>query len=166
MASILNHCLKNGVHYKSLLEQTGNVYGDIRNFRRDALIQIKAIMEVHSGLLIKFQRGHRGQKSGIVIGNLSTPSILPKMAKGPIQRDPNRQPPALALVPPPERFLKPSTVAEFRRLYPCLDPYACKGDFDAWAVDLPAEKQPRFYDRAFMGFARKWIVGKLIVSNP
>ena len=156
-----------------LHEQTGNEYGDVHDFRRYALIQIKAIMEVHSGLLIKFQRGHRGQKSGLVISNLSTPSIPPKLAKEPIKADPNRQPPALALVPPPEppapppeRFLKPATVAKFRALYPNLDPYACKAAFDAWADGLPPEKKPRHYDAAFKGFAEKWVVGKLIVSNP
>ena len=54
----------------------------------------------------------------------------------------------------------------FRALYPRLDPYACKADFDFWLAGLPPEKQPRRYDAAFMGFARKWIVGKVVVSNP
>jgi hypothetical protein len=159
--------------WKWLLEQTGNEYKNLDNFRRDALIQIKAIREVHSGLLIEIQKGHRGQKSGLVISNLSTPSIPPKLAKEPIKADSNRQPPALALIPPPEppapppeRFLKPATVTKFRALYPNLDPYACKAAFDAWAEGLPPEKQPRFYDAAFKGFAEKWVVGKLIVSNP
>ena len=86
--------------------------------------------------------------------------------------NPDRTPPALALVPPakppapPERFLKAATVERFNALYPRLDPYACKAAFDAWAEGLPPEKQPRHYDRAFMGFAQKWIIGKLIVSNP
>jgi hypothetical protein len=108
-----------------------------------------------------------------VISNLSNPSIPPKLAKAKIQTDPNHQPPALALVPspeppapPPEKLLKPATVARFHALYPRLDPYGCKADFDAWAAGLPPEKQPRHYDAAFMGFAQKWIVGKLIVSNP
>jgi len=156
-----------------LLEQTGNEYKRLDHFRRDALIQIEAIMEVHPGLFIKQQRACKGRKSGLVISNLSSPSIPPKLAKGPVQRDPSRQPPALALVPPPEppapppeRFLKPATVARFRGMYPRLDPYACKADFDAWAAGLPPERKPRFYDAAFMGFAEKWVVGKLIVSNP
>ncbi|TSA20524.1 MAG: hypothetical protein D4R70_05270, partial [Betaproteobacteria bacterium] len=111
-------------------------------------------------------------KSGLVISNLSRPSIPAKLAKTPIKADPNRLPPALALVPPPEpaapppeRFLKPATVARFRGMYPRLDPYACKADFDAWAETLPPEKKPRHYDAAFKGFAEKWVVGKLIVSN-
>jgi hypothetical protein len=156
-----------------LLEQTGNEYKNLDNFRRDALIQIKALMDVHSGLLIKIQRACKGRKSGLVISNLSRPSIPSNLAKEPIKADPNHQPPALALVPPPEppapppeRFLKTATVARFRAMYPRLDPYACKDDFDAWAAGLAPEKKPRYYDAAFMGFAQKWIVGKLIVSNP
>jgi hypothetical protein len=159
-----------------LHEQTGNEYGDIRNFRRDALTQIKAIMEVHSGLIITQQRACKGRKSCLVISNLSTPSIVPReAARVRVQTDPGHKHPSLALVPPPEppeppqpqpeRFLKPATIAEFKQMYPRLDPYACKADFDAWVAGLVPEKQPRYYDAAFKGFARKWIVGKLIVSN-
>jgi hypothetical protein len=43
---------------------------------------------------------------------------------------------------------------------------ACKKAFDAWLAGKGEQAQPKFYDRAFMGFARKWIVGKLVVSNP
>jgi Plasmid encoded RepA protein len=156
-----------------LHEQTGNEYKRLDLFRRDALIQIEAITEVHSGLILKQQRPCKGRKSGLVISNLSTPSILPKLAKAKIEADPDRPPPALALVPPPEppapppeRLLKPATVAKFRALYPNLDPYACKAAFDAWAAGLAPERQPRYYNAAFMGFAQKWIVGKLVVNNP
>ena len=75
-------------------------------------------------------------------------------------------PPPPAPEPPPERLLKPTPVAQFRGLYPNLDPYACKADFDFWVSGLPPEKRPRHYDAAFKGFAKKWIVGKLVVSNP
>lgn len=153
-----------------LHEQTGNEYGRLDHFRRDALVQVKAIMAVHSGLIIAQQRACKGRKSGLVISNLSTPSIHHEPPRATIQADPNRTPPALALVPPPpappERFLKAATVAQFKGMYPRLDPYACKADFDAWAEGLPPEKKPRYYDRAFLGFAKSWIVGKLIVSNP
>jgi len=157
-----------------LHEQTGNEYKRLDHFRRDALVQIEVIRAVHSGLIVKQQKPARGRKSGLVISNLSTPSIVPReAARKLIQGDPDRQPPALALVPPleqpapsPERFLKPATVARFHGMYPRLDPYACKADFDAWAEGLPPEKKPRHYDAAFKGFAEKWVVGKLIVSNP
>ena len=109
----------------------------------------------------------------MVISNLSTPSIPTDLAREPIQADPNRMPPVLALVPPPppappppERFLKPATVARFRGMYPNLDPYACKAAFDAWADGLPEEEKPRHYDAVFKKFAERWVVGKLIVNNP
>ena len=156
-----------------LHEQTGNEYGRPDNFRRDALIQIREILAVHSGLIITQQRACKGRKSGLVISNLSIPSIPSKLAKTKIQSDPNRQPSALALVPPPEppapqpeRFLKATTVAHFRALYPRLDPYACKAAYDVWVEGLPPEKKPRHYDAVFKKFAEKWVVGKLIVSNP
>jgi hypothetical protein len=156
-----------------LFEQTGNEYKRLDNFRRDAFIQIKAIMAIHPGLLISIQKGRKGQQSGLVISNLSNPSIPPEPAREPIQADPNRTPPALALVPSPlpappptEKLLKPATVQKFRRIYPNLDPYACKADFDAWVECLAPENKPRYYDRVFMSFAESWIVGKLVVSNP
>ena len=157
-----------------LLEQTGNEYRRLCDFRRDALVQIEAIKAVHSGLFIKPKRGHKGQKSGLEISELSTPSIAPREPRWePLPPGPGWVPPTLLLVPPPpapepppERFLKPTTIAQFRGLYPNLDPYACKADFDFWASGLPPEKRPRHYDAAFRGFAKKWIVGKLVVSNP
>lgn len=153
-----------------LHEQTGNEYKALDNFRKKALEQIEAILAVHSGLIITQQRAYRGRKSGLVISNLSTPSIVPRVAvRTLIQGDPNRPPPDLALVPPPEppeRFLKPATIARFRALYPNLDPYACKAVYDFWIASLPPERKPRHYDAAFKGFAEKWGVGKLIVSNP
>lgn len=156
-----------------LHEQTGNEYGRLDKFRKKALEQINALLSVHSGLIIKPQRGHKGQKSGLVISNLSTPSIVPREeARELVPSDPNRQPPALALIPPPppaplppEKFLKAATVAQFRGMYPNLDPYACKADFDIWAEGLAQENKPRHYDAAFKGFAESWVVGKIIVSN-
>lgn len=156
-----------------LHEQTGNEYNRLDHFRRDALVQVKAIMEVHSGLIMSQQRACKGRKSGLVISNLSTPSIPPNLAIEPIQGNPDHQPPALALVPPPqptapppEKFLKPATLARFLGLYPNLDPYACKAAFDVWVDGLPLERKPKYYNAAFLGFAKSWIVGKLVVSNP
>lgn len=60
--------------------------------------------------------------------------------------------------PPPVKNLTPTTVEQFRKLYPRIDPYTCKGDFDAW---LEAKPLPRNYDKAFLGFAKKWVKGKV-----
>ncbi len=57
--------------------QIGNEYGDLRDFRRAALPQLKALLDVHSGLIVSQQKGRTGQKSGLWVSNLSTPSIGP-----------------------------------------------------------------------------------------
>ena len=61
--------------------------------------------------------------------------------------------------PPQEKPLNPETVTKFKAAWPTLDPYACRDDFDAWLEKLPG-RQPRQYDRAFLGFAKKWAIGK------
>jgi len=151
------------IAWEWLQERTGNEYGRLDNFRRDALEQVQAILAVHSGLLIKQQRACRGRKSGLVISNLSTPSIPSDAARKPLQRrDPDRAAPDSTLVPSPpsERHLKAATIERFRAMYPRLDPYACKAAFDDWAEGLPPERKPRHYDAAFKGFAESWVVGK------
>ena len=57
--------------------QIGNEYGALDDFRRAALPQLKALLEVHSGLIISQQMGRTGQKSGLWVSNLSAPSIDP-----------------------------------------------------------------------------------------
>lgn len=157
------------IAWEWLQERTGNEYKNLHNFRRDALVQIEEILGVYSGLIVTQQRGNRGQKSGLVISNLSTPSIPPQEARPQIEATP-RTPPTLVLVPPPvpppERNLKAATVERFRAMYPRLDPYACKAAYDFWIEGLPPERKPKYYDAAFKGFAERWVVGKLIVSNP
>jgi hypothetical protein len=149
--------------------QIGNEYGTLHDFRRYALPQLKAIIDVHSGLIISQQKGRKGQQSGLVVSNLSTPSIPPGLVMSSPVLDktalPLPAPPPMALVPspprPPERHLKPSTVETFRELYRPFDPYECKGDFDAWQAKLPPERHARHYDRAFLAFAAKWFKGQV-----
>lgn len=149
-----------------LFAQTGNEYGSLRDFRKKALVQIEAIQEIHRGLLISVQKGRKGQKSGLVISNLSTPSISPDLARDlpPSTAEEITVAPTLALIPasaqPNPKPLKPLTVEQFRERYPCFDPYACKAAFDAWQEELPPDRQARHYDRAFLGFAAKWVLGR------
>lgn len=153
-----------------LMVQTGNEFSALRDFRKRALEQIEVILTVHSGLRISLQRGCRNRKSGLIVDALSTPSIPPDPARPAPPRNTAAPRPPLTLVPPPppppERHLHPRTVEQFKAMYPRLDPHACKADFDAWQEGLPDDSKARHYDRAFLGFARKWVVGKLIVSNP
>jgi hypothetical protein len=48
-------------------------------------------------------------------------------------------------------------IKQFRVFHPRLDPYACQADFDAW---LKCKETPKNYERAFLGFAKKWGKGK------
>jgi len=64
------------------------------------------------------------------------------------------------LAPPTRtKHLKPATVEQFCTLYPRLDVYACQEDFDAWLEGKG--KQAHHYDKAFLGFAKVWIKGKI-----
>ncbi len=62
--------------------------------------------------------------------------------------------------PPGQHSLKTETLERFSNLYPGLDPYACKAAFDSWLEGKRPDQQPKAYDRAFLGFARKWAVGR------
>lgn len=153
-----------------LYEQTGNEYTTeraVQNFRRDAVEQIEQILEVHKGLFVTIQKGRRGQKSGLVISNLSTPSIVPNLPQELPANEAGGQiaatSPTLALVPPSQQHLPqlhPATIEQFRERYPLLDPYDCKYAFDAWQEGLEPKRKARDYDKAFLGFASKWAFGK------
>jgi len=148
-----------------LHEQTGNEYKRLRDFRRDALVQIEAIMRVHPGLIITQQKPARSRKSGLVISNLSTPSIRPAEPVRELPpRDPNQAPPDLSAVPARIQHLRPAAVITFRARYPELAyaVYECQAAFDAWQEGLPPEKKAKQYNNAFLGFAKKWVVGKLV----
>ena len=56
-----------------------------------------------------------------------------------------------------DRYLQTPTIEKFRKLYPRVDPYACKSDFDVWLI---GKTSPKSYDAAFLGFAEKWTKGK------
>jgi hypothetical protein len=143
-----------------LHERTGNECNDLHNFRRNALVQIKALMDVHQGLIISQQRGCRGRKSGLVISNLSQPSILPEEPKWERLPKIDSPPPALSAIPPRVQYLQPAAVETFRVRFPGLDPYVCQAAFDVWQEGLPPEKKARQYNTAFLGFAKVWAKGK------
>lgn len=143
-----------------LHERTGNEYRDMRDFRRYALEQIKAIMGVHHGLIITQQKPAKGRKSGLVVSNLSEPSILPDEPKRERLLKIDSPAPSLSAVPPRVQYLRPAAVATFRARFPQLDPYACQSAFDVWQEGLPPEKKAKQYNTAFLGFAKVWAKGK------
>lgn len=54
--------------------------------------------------------------------------------------------------------LLPATLDKFRALYPRLDVYACQADFNYWLKNK--KKTTTNYNRAFLGFAKKWMKDK------
>jgi hypothetical protein len=143
-----------------LLERTGNEYKSLHNFRRNALVQIKVIMDVHPGLIISQQKPAKGRKSGLVVSNLSQPSILPEESKRERLPKIDSPAPALSAIPPRVQYLRPAAVETFRARFPGLDPYACQVAFDDWQEGLPPDKKARQYNTAFLGFAKVWAKGK------
>jgi hypothetical protein len=50
-------------------------------------------------------------------------------------------------------------LAEFGSLYPACDADRCLAEFVAWLAK--SGKTARYPDRAFLGDAKKWVVGQL-----
>lgn len=129
--------------------QFGQEYSDWRSFKKRFLPAVRAALTVYPSAKVEEVTG----------GLMLYPSLPPvhreavAVSHG-LAEQVRRSLPA----PPPVKNLQPATVEQFRKLYPRVDPYACKGDFDAW---LEAKEPPRSYDKAFLGFAKKWIKGKV-----
>lgn len=51
-----------------------------------------------------------------------------------------------------------AAVAEFNELYPACDAARCLADFVAWLAK--SGKTARYPDRAFLGYAKKWVAGQ------
>lgn len=114
-----------------------------KNFRREFLPAIRASLTVYPSAKIEEVRG----------GLKLHPSPPPVHWRSVAVSHGLAAQVRAALPAPAVKSLRPTTVERFRRLYPRLDPYACKAAFDAW---LEAKEAPKHYDGAFLGFAKKW----------
>lgn len=56
------------------------------------------------------------------------------------------------------QHLSDMVLQQFRTRYPGLDVYACQAAFDTWLASK--KNKPTAYGRAFLGFAKKWAIGK------
>ena len=121
----------------------------VDDFQKKFLPAVRAALTVYPSAKVEQVRG----------GLLLKPSLPPVHAESvAVSHGLAGQVRASLPAPPPIKNLAPATVDQFRKLYPRIDPYACKGDFDEW---LEVKEQPRNYDKAFLGFARKWVKGKV-----
>ena len=129
--------------------QFGHEFKDWRNFKQEFIHSLRAALAVYPSAKVEEVRG----------GLLLHPSLPPVHRESvAVSHGLAGQVRARLPAPPPIKNLAPATVDQFHKLYPRIDPYACKGDFDGW---LEAKEQPRNYDKAFLGFAKKWVKGKV-----
>ncbi len=129
--------------------QFGHEFKDWRNFKQEFIHSLRAALAVYPSAKVEEVRG----------GLLLHPSLPPVHRESvAVSHGLAGQVRASLPAPPPIKNLAPATVDQFHKLYPRIDPYACKGDFDGW---LEAKEQPRNYDKAFLGFAKKWVKGKV-----
>ena len=129
--------------------QFGQEYRDWRNFKQEFLHALRAALTVYPSAKVEEITG----------GLLLHPSLPPVHRESvAVSHGLAGQVRASLPTPPPVQNLLPATIEQFRQRYPRIDPYPCKNDFDAW---LEAREPPRHYDQAFLGFAKKWVKGKV-----
>ena len=128
--------------------QFGQEFKDWRNFKQEFIPAVRAALALY--LTAKVEE---------VTGGLMLHPSLPPVHAASVAVSHGLAAQVRATLPAPLAIkpLKPVTVERFRTLYPRCDPYACKDAFDAW---LDSKEQPRSYDAAFLGLAKKWIKGQ------
>ena len=135
------------VPFVSLKEQFGQEYASDKNFKSEFLSSMKKVLAVYPSA--KVQR-----VTGGLLLSPSNPPIKPA-TKG--RRIATEEPKPISATPT-AASLTERTTEQFRGICPRLDIYACQSDFDAWLKD---KAQPKDYQKAFIGFAKKWGMGKL-----
>ena len=134
------------VPYVLFKEQFGQEYKDLKPFKAKFLKAVKEVKETYTAASIE-------QVKGGLLLKPSAPLVKKTIVHGflPAHK------PALDREPFAPQNLADKTVATFRKLFPGLDIYACKADFDSWVQD---KEPPKDYQKAFLGFAQKWGGGR------
>lgn len=130
------------VPFISLKEQFGQEYKDLKPFKNEFLTTIKQVLAVYPEAKVE-------QVTGGIILAPSHPPIKTATKGHKIVLSKLEQ----VFLSPTTPNLTEATIEQFRKLSPRLDIYACKADFDAW---LTNKTQPKNYQKAFLGFAKKW----------
>ena len=134
------------VPFVSLKDQFGQEYQDLKPFKNKFLSTLKQVLAVYPEAKVL-------QVTGGLVLSPSRPPIRPASQGRRIAKEK----PELAAPTNTAATLTERTTEQFRTLYPRLDVYACKGDFDAW---LYGKDKPTDYQKAFLGFGKKWAKGK------
>ena len=142
------------VSWEQLRGQIGQEYKNAKDFKKESLPAINATLEVYPSAKVEQVKG------GLMLK--PSPPPITRQAVGVSRGLADK---VKASLPPPEpevplslHRLHPRTVETFRKRYPRLDPYACEADFRHF-LNTSAEEQPRNFDAAFIGFAKKWVKG-------
>ena len=137
-------------------EQIGQEYKNAKGFKKESLPAIKAVLEVYPSAKVEQVRG------GLMLKPSPPPiarqcvGVLPSRADK-VKASLPPTPPALpAPSAAPVRRLHMKTIEKFKALYPRKDVYACEADFRYWLENSPKAEEPKNYDQAFLGFAKKW----------
>ena len=140
--------------WEQLHSHLGGDYAEIGDFRRKAKVALHKIQLVYPSLKLGERQG------GIEVLPESLPALHPREMTLEGTAIPI---PSLEAMPTQQasRPLKPATVERFKARWRPLDPYACQAAFDAWIDEKPAEREPKNYNAAFMGWAEKWAASRL-----
>jgi hypothetical protein len=147
---IISHAAPFPVSVAFLHKISGSRTKELWKFRQNLKLALEALKE--AGIITAWEID---PKSDLVsIERLASVTQLRHLARNARPAAGQAEPP---VAPSGDSYLQTTTIETFRQLYPRLDPYACKSDFD---VFLSGKTYPKNYDSAFLGFAKKWAKGK------
>jgi hypothetical protein len=130
-------------------QQFGQEYACVKEFKKRFLEAVQAVLSVYPDAKVELIRG----------GLLLKPSPPPMRGKVAVSFGLADHVRKTLPNPAHENPIPAETLAKFQAAWPTLDPYVCRDSFEAWLAKMPG-RQPRQYERAFLGFAKKWAVGK------
>ena len=143
--------------WRMLHAQLGQEYADAKEFKKKSAPAIKAVLAVYPSARVEFVYG------GLMLYPSPPPiarqcvGVLPSRADK-VKADLPPLAPALPAPPAaPAHRLHYKTIEKFKALYPRKDVYACEADFRYWLENSTKAKEPKNYDAAFLGFAKRWV---------
>lgn len=139
--------------WQQLHAQIGQEYADVKDFKKESLPAVKAVLGVYPSANVEQARG------GLMLK--PSPPPIARQSVG-VSRGLADKVKASLPAPAPEPFtparrLHYKTIEKFKALYPRKDVYACEADFQYW-LETSSATPPRSYDAAFLGFAKKWAI--------
>ena len=134
------------VPFVSFKEQFGQEYANDKDFKKEFLSSMKQVLAVYPEAKIQ-------KVTGGLLLSPSHPPIKSVPQGRRIAKEEIKPIPATTTA----AQLSERTREQFRAVCQGLDIYACQTDFDTW---LQGRAVPTDYQKAFIGFAKKWGKGK------